>query len=75
MTLTRAGITRKKQFHSWDVPLSFQKMADFPGVYVVDGVGPKAKVIAQVSFMRPNGPLVPPLLEACQRRYGSSWTL
>jgi hypothetical protein len=71
LTLTRSGVTGKKQFLSWHTPLKLTNMFEWPGVYITDGSQPKAKHIAEVAFMQPNGPLVPPLLEACRRRYGS----
>jgi hypothetical protein len=70
LTLTRSGIGRKKQFLSWDAPLTFTRKTDWPGVSIADAVHPEAKPLAEVTFVQPNGPLVPPLLEACRRRYG-----
>jgi Protein of unknown function (DUF2510) len=70
LTLTPSGIASKKQFLLWNTPLTFTTMIDWPGVSVADGSRPKAKAI-EVGFMQPNGPLVLPLVEACQRRYGS----
>ena len=70
LTLTRAGIAGKKRSASWGTPLIVRGMSEFPGVDIAYGADPKSTVIGQVSFMQPNGPLVPPLIEACQRRYG-----
>jgi hypothetical protein len=70
ITLTRTGLADGKTFHSWSTPLTVTRMVGSAGVYVGDALLRKTQAIP-VYFELANGPLVPPLLEACQRRYGS----